>query len=295
MIILIILTNALSAVGFPTTKILLQHFTPFFLSGIRLVACAALLFGYHFITARSWPVYKKSDLWMFFKLSFFSFFISFGFGLWALEYVSAAKVSFLYNSVPFFSALFSYFYFAEKMTLKKLLGLSIGFLGFVPLLLANGTSGKHGALIEWSDLLLLITVLTYVYGLIITRKIMLSGAYTPTIINATGMLLGGIFSLLAFPFIESHPVKACTGYDLLMFFLAVVSVVLSYNLTAYLLKKYTTTFLSFLAFIMPFFVAAYSWFLLGERITWHFFVSSATVLLGLYIFYQEELRQGYIK
>ena len=294
MIALVLILNALAAIGFPTTKALLPDMAPFFLSGIRLLACGIILFGYNFITTRSWGGYRKSDLWMFTKLSFFSFFIAFGVGLVALEYVTAAKASFLYNLVPFFSAIFSYFYFSEKMTSKKLLGLAIGFVGFIPILLANGTGQGGSKILGWGDLLMIFAVLSYTYGLIITRKIMLKDTYTPAILNATGMLGGAVFCLLTSVVVENNPVRAFTGYDFVMLFLAVISVVISYNLVARLLKKYTATLLSFAALIMPFFAAAFSWVLLGERITWHYFAATGAVLIGLYIFYNEELKQGYI-
>jgi drug/metabolite transporter (DMT)-like permease len=196
----------------------------------------------------------------------------------------------MYNLVPFLSAILSYFYFSEKMTIKKIIGLTIGFLGFTPILLANGSSTG----VEWYDLVLFVVVFTYAYGLIITRKMMRAGTYTATVITGTCMLVGGIFSLIFSPFIETNLVEAFTWYDALMFTLATLSAVISYSMLAYLLKRYTATFLTFAAFIMPLFVAFYSWFLLGEGVSWQFFVSTVAVLIGLYIFYQEELKQGYV-
>ncbi len=45
------------------------------------------------------------------------------------------------------------------------------------------------------------------------------------------------------------------------------------------------------AFLSPLFTALYSWMFLGETVTWHFYLSSAMVLFGLYIFYKDELKQ----
>jgi drug/metabolite transporter (DMT)-like permease len=287
---LVLFLNAVAAIGFPTTKILAYHIKPFFLSGLRLITSGIILFAFHFITTRSWVKYHKKDIWPFLKLSFLSYFLSFGLGLWVIQYVTAAKTSFMYNLVPFLSAILSYFYFSEKMTIKKIIGLTIGFLGFTPILLANGSSTG----VEWYDLVLFVVVFTYAYGLIITRKMMRAGTYTATVITGTCMLVGGIFSLIFSPFIETNLVEAFTWYDALMFTLATLSAVISYSMLAYLLKRYTATFLTFAAFIMPLFVAFYSWFLLGEGVSWQFFVSTVAVLIGLYIFYQEELKQGYV-
>ena len=41
--------------------------------------------------------------------------------------------------------------------------------------------------------------------------------------------------------------------------------------------------------------ATIGWFLVGETITFMFFVSFCILMLSLYIFYQEELKEGLIK
>jgi len=54
------------------------------------------------------------------------------------------------------------------------------------------------------------------------------------------------------------------------------------------------TFISFTGLTIPLFVAVYGYFFLGEVITVQLLISMVIVACGLYIFYQEELRQGYI-
>lgn len=295
MISTIILVNAIAAVGFPTAKIVLAHVQLFFFVGMRLLISGLFLFGYHYITTGTRIRYRKSDLLMLLKLAFFGFFLCFVCSIGALKYATATKASFLYNLTPFINALFSYFYFAEKMTTKKWVGLGIGFFGFIPMLLANGHAQSDGLIVSWADLLLIIAVSTYAYGMILTRKLMLSGHYSSTVINGTAITAAGIFSLLASCFFDARPlVNHFSSFDFLMFSLACLSLITGYTIAGFLLKHYTATFLSFAAFTMPFFAALYSWLLLGEHITWHFLASTVAVIIGLYIFYTEELKQGYI-
>ena len=72
------------------------------------------------------------------------------------------------------------------------------------------------------------------------------------------------------------------------------SSVLGYLLYTMMLKKYTATFLSFAGFIQPLCAAILGWFFLGEYVTYTFFLSAILVFSGLYLFYQEELKQGYV-
>lgn len=71
--------------------------------------------------------------------------------------------------------------------------------------------------------------------------------------------------------------------------------IIGYNLQAILVKKYTYTLISFSGLMSPLFAALISWLFLGESVSWIFFLSAAIVFVGLCIFYQEELRLGYIK
>jgi drug/metabolite transporter (DMT)-like permease len=70
----------------------------------------------------------------------------------------------------------------------------------------------------------------------------------------------------------------------------IVSNLLCHNLYGHLLRHYTATLLSFAGFLTPIFAALYEWMLRGTIITWHFYASCIIVFIGLYLFYQDELR-----
>jgi drug/metabolite transporter (DMT)-like permease len=70
-----------------------------------------------------------------------------------------------------------------------------------------------------------------------------------------------------------------------------ISNILCHNIYAGLLRKYSATFMSFTSFLSPIFAAFYGWAFFQEEITWHFYVSIAIVLVGLYLFYQDELKK----
>jgi drug/metabolite transporter (DMT)-like permease len=68
--------------------------------------------------------------------------------------------------------------------------------------------------------------------------------------------------------------------------------VICYNLYGYLLKKYSATLVSFVGFTQLIFATAYGRIFLGEHVEPYFIVASGIILVGLYIFYSEELKQG---
>lgn len=296
---LIFLLNAVCGSTFALNKMLLEYTGPFLLVALRMIIAGALLYGYYYWTNPKAAKITKDDIWPLVQISFLGIFISFMLELWAQQYVSAGKTAFIFNLTPFITALFSYFAFNEKMTFKKLLGLTIGFIGFFPILLVNpqaeNVDGLFGNFLSMPELALILAVITYAYTWVLMRKLVRNDA-SPFMVNGVTMFFGGLMAIPATVLFEGAPhITAWGTFFGLLALLILMGNVIFYNLYGFLLKRYTATFLSFTGFTIPFFSAIFGWFLLGETVGWDFYVSSIIVFIGLYIFYQEELRQGYIQ
>jgi drug/metabolite transporter (DMT)-like permease len=214
--------------------------------------------------------------------------------------MSSFKGAFLYNTSPFLSALFSYFVFSEKMTHIKWLGLFIGLSGFLPELMSQApteTSWFSMFFLSRAELLMLASVVSSVIGWTVMRSLALEGN-SIVAVNAVGMIGGGLLALFTSTVFESWqpiPVFDWPAFIKLTALIIVVANVLFYNLYGYLLKQYTATFLSFCGFMSPLFAALFGWLFLSERVAWHFFFSVFVVIIGLLLFYKQELKQGYIR
>jgi len=302
---LVVFLYMIIASTFTIGKLALAYLQPMFLIGLRMTVAGALLLGYLYFFKRSALKFDKKHALDFGAIILFHIFFAFVAEFWAMQYLNSSKVCLFYNLSPFISAIFSYFWFSEKMTLKKMLGLLIGFFGFLPVLIAGSSSEALASrffFFSWPELAMFFSVLCASYGWIIVRKLGRQG-YSILLVNGIGMLGGGILSLGTSFIFEGFPaLKTSSGFlvtDVLIvavyvFLLVLLANVLFYNLYGYLLQKYTVTFLSFAGFLTPLLAAVYGWFLLGESVGSSFFVTIFLVLVGLYIFYQEELRQGYI-
>ena len=288
----------LFASTFAIGKMGLLYSSPIFFIGSRMFIAGLLLLFYQW-----WkhgfknPPQKKHFLW-FLGISLFHIYISYVTEFWALRYLTAAKTCLLYNLTPFISALFSYFYFSEKMTPKKWIGLGLGFAAFVPVII-------HGAGVNSSDapklipeLFMLVSVVSAAYGWILFRHMTKVLHYSPVMINGVGMVCGGFLALVTSLIAEPWPPIFAGGFGGYLLWLSVIIIVanfICYNLFGYMLRKYTATFLSFVGFTCPIFAAIFGWVLLGEKVSKSFFLTIALVAVGLYVFYQEELKQGYIE
>ncbi len=217
---------------------------------------------------------------------------------WALRDLPAAKTNFLYNLSPFMSSVFSYFIFNEKMSYKKWFGLSIGCIGLLPILFtSNPLEIFWGgfSFLSIPKIAIIVSVTTHTYSWILVRKLVKEKSYSPMMINGIMMFAGGILALILSFITEGFTPVAYENIALFTSVLAAIitlSNIICYNLYAALLKQYTATFLSFAGFLSPMFTAVYGWILLGETVTWQFYLSSIIVFIGLYLFYQEELQDA---
>lgn len=292
--ILIFALYAIFAASFTIAKILLNFMSPVLLIAVRMTLAGCLLLGMQA------AIYKKIEKiplrmipwWIgFATIHIFMPYIT---EFVALQSISASCSALIYNLTPFCSAFFSYLYFGEKMTRKKWAGFAIGFAGIAWFIASQSdfcldVNAAYG--------LVVLSVIFGALGWVYVRMLMLQG-YQPLMINGIAMLFAGLESF-AFAYVWEQNATLPWGrmqeFWLWMIVIILLTNVIYYNLYARLLKRYTVTLLSFMGCIIPLFTAFFDWLLLGAAVTHHFFIALAIAAYGVYLFYQEELRQGYIK
>ncbi|MGA8165278.1 MAG: DMT family transporter [Waddliaceae bacterium] len=296
---LVLFLYALFASVFTIAKTGLRYTEPLFFVGTRMLIAGGMMLAYQFIAHRNDFSFKKKDMWKILQLAVFNIYLCNFLEFWGLQYLTSFKTCFIYSLSPFVSALFSYLIFSEKMTPKKWLGFTVGFLGFIPILLQKSSSEKqveHLFFLSWAELAVIGAAVSSVYGWILLRQLVKEEGYSPLMANGMSMSMGGVMALLhsyfrenwdPFPVTETIPFLGCAVL------LMIISNLLAYNLYGYLLRRFTATFLSFAGFTTPLFAALFGWFYLGEVVTPPFYLSTVIVFCGLLIFHQEELKQGY--
>ncbi len=299
----VILLYFLLASVFPLGRVAVTTAPPIFLTCVRMALSGIVLLLYFYIRYprkfKEFISLKYLHFWLI--LAIFNIYLTNVLEFWGLQSLPAAKACFIYNLSPFFVALFSYFMFGERMTARKWGGMAIGFVGFIPILLHSTKSEEiFGgiSIFSWAELALLGAAIATAFGWIVMRHIIQKVSYPPVLSNGISMLIGAAMMVPTFLLLETgaQPLVSDTPkFVTYVLILSLISNILGYNLYAFLLKKYTATFLSFAGFISPLFAAIMGWLFLGETVSWHFFVSAVAVFCGLFIFYQEELRLGYIR
>lgn len=291
--IYVLFSQFLFGIAFVIFKKTLDFGQPFFLVAYRLILGGLLLLGYHFLFEKRVKISAK--FWnLIFAASIFNIYITNAFEFWGLKYVSAAKANFIYNLAPFMSAFFAYFLLGEKMSLKKWIGLLIGFIGFIPILLTQSAGEVHIQHIGWlssAELAIILAAIGSSIGWVYIKKIIQTEQASVYFINGITLLIGGIFTLINSALVEKwNPIPLNNYLDATLYTVlgVVVSCILAYNIYTYLFKTYSATFLSLTSFISPIITAIFGWIFLGEGVTINFVVSFILVFLGLYIFYRQE-------
>lgn len=312
MIFLIILLYALTAGSFTIAKAVLSYCQPIFFIGFRMTLAGILLLAYCALQRKDAFKFYAKDWIHYICIVLFHIYFAFVLDLVSLQYMTSFKGAFLYNLSPFLTALFSYLYFHETMTIKKWIGLIIGFSGFLPeLILQTPQEDVVGGFLflSWAELYMLGSVFASVIGWSAMRALVHKNHSTLSI-NGFGMFIGGLLALITsyVGFIvptqnglawqaenwQPFPVYEWWPFLYLTILIVLICNIIGYNLHGHLLRTYTATFISFAGFLSPLLAAFFGWLWLSEQPHWHFFFSVFVVIIGLAIFYSEELRQGYI-
>ena len=301
-LILVFLVYAIWSSCFAFAKMTLAVSPPVFLTGFRMCLAGFLILGFLFLKKRETLKLSIKQYVSLGILGFFSTYLTNICEYWGLKHLSAAKVCFIYSLSPFFSVLFSYLHFKEKLNLKKCIGLAIGFLGFIPVL--HLQTGSEGLFTLWSsitlpDLSIVCAALFSVYGWILLR-VFVKTDISPLAANGVSMWVGGILALIHSFFVDSWtPIPVAAGHFSTFLFgvgaMTIISNLICYNLYGYMLKRFTATLLSFAGLLSPIFASISSWVILGEKPSLVIFLSTLIVSFGLWIVYQAELKQGYIQ
>ncbi len=283
----IIALYALLAATFTLAWSVIHYAQPFFFLGMRMVVAGLLIGGYQWWKQESLSI-RKRDIWLFLGAIFFHIYLAYITEFWALQYVSGAKTALIYNLSPFVTAILAYFAFGDKLTVKKSLGLAIGFAGFIPLLKANGTFDLIG-FISMPELMLLISVVAACIGWII-MKALLDRGYSPLTVNGIAMFWGGILCFITSFFTESWNPAVSDWWPVIWQggLLILLANVIYYNFYGLLMRRYSVTFLSFVGFLTPLFTALFDWLFFGLTISPAFYITTACVAVGLWLFYTDE-------
>ena len=290
---LVLLMQLLYGCTFTISKILIGFSSPIFVIGIRMVIAGAILCVLALLLKKRYR-FNRLEWGYIFQISFFGIFLPYTLRYWSQQYLPVIKTAIIYNVAPFGAFLFSRLLLKERSSLRKWMGLCVGFCAIVPILIDDRHVGGNAfGFISWPELAMLGAVFSFSYSWVIMKKLVTRNRTSPIILNGISMLIGGVCALMSsFSLETNHTLSNPTQFFLWLALIIIITNMICYNLYAYLLTKHSATLLSLAGLMAPFSAGITSWLYFGEALTWKSAISATFVLVGFIIFYYEELRHA---
>ena len=193
---------------------------------------------------------------------------------WAAERAPAGIGAISNGMTVMFTALVAFFFFGERISAQRIVGLVAGFVGVA--ILASGRIG--GASVAPAALAGTAASLCYGIGINLVRRYLT--AYPPSAVAATALTSGAILvAPLAIYHWPSQPIPAVSWASALLLGVLCTGLafVIYYRLVARIGASRTAT----VTYLIPLFGVLWAWLLLGEPVTWTMAAAGALILAGV--------------
>lgn len=268
------------------TKIGLKDTQPFILANVRFAVAGFIMLTYAIISGKKIRVSSKEFL----QLCIYGFLnvtLYLGTFVLAMKHLSAGIGSLAIAISPLFITVFSTIFLKKQSKTSIWIGL---FLSLFGVLLAAYPLLKISYADEFGLTIILLSMVTYSIGTIYYSSI--NWKLDRVVINGWQVFLGGLFlTPITYFYFEPNSNNYTLNFWFSMLWLVVPVSILAVNLWLYLLKIDTIK-ASLWLFLCPIFGFVFSNVLLNEPISWHTFVGTAVVLLGLFVGQFDTLFKG---
>jgi len=274
-----ILLGAIWSSSFMWIKIAVQEIGPITLVAFRVLL--GLLFGVTVIFIRrvSWP--RTLRTWFpLLVLGLTNVAIPFFLISWGEQSIDSAVASILDATVPLFTILAAHFLLRDdKMTLPKVFGLVIGFVGTI-ILLSKDVGGSSSSLLGQAAVI--VASMFYAGSAIYVRK---TTENMPGIVRSAGPLVSATAFMWLGSFLFESPVKfpqlGVTWLALL--FLGILGSGLAFVLAFYLIHEIGPTRTTMVTYLFPLGGVILGVTILNEQLTWQVILGAVLIIASLVV------------
>lgn len=224
----------------------------------------------------------RANLPLYVFMGFFNTALPFVLIPWAETRIDSALAAILNATVPLFAIIIAHFWLAdEKLSLTRVAGLIVGFLGVVALVSREvGPQGIRGNI--WGQLAMLGASISYATTATFSRRYLRGH---PPLVQATMVvLIADAFIWAAVPAIDRpwlFPHRGLTWFALA--WLGFLGSCVAYLLYFHLLNAWGATRASLVTYVFPVVGLLLGIVFLDEVVDWHLLVGSALVVAGIVV------------
>ena len=228
-------------------EIALRDFQPFTLVFLRISIAALILVGVVYFSGKRLPISLKT--WKgYFVLGLLNNAIPFTLIVWGQTRIEGGVASILNATTPIFTVLLAHFLTAdERLTLPKIMGVLVGFIGVYLMMKPELSEG-----FSWRGMgqaAVLVAATSYAFAGIFGKRF----KNIPATVNSAGMLLCSSMVMLPLVLIIDAPLTVRPSFEALTAVLgiALISTVAAYLLYFYLLAAVGATNVLLVTFLIP--------------------------------------------
>lgn len=274
--------------SYPVIKIVVSEVDPTLSAFYRFALASIILYIVQKIRFKDLKIVKEDRI-RFALGGFFGVGLYFFLENYAITFTTASNVSILIASIPIFTLISQRIVFKEKITLNKMLGVILSFIGILLVVTAQGgidLSSKN----TLGNILAILAALSWVAYNMVTYKF--KGKYNSVTITTYQMIWGTIFLSPSLTWAEKSipSTKAILGILYLTLFCSLVA----YLIYIRVLKALGATVLTTYINIQPIISLILAYIFLNENITLKQLLGSSVILIGvLFVNYTKKLEKVY--
>ena len=275
--IVFLLLGAIWSSSFMWIKIAIQEVGPITLVAFR--ALFGLLFGIVVILFQRVQLPRTSKEWIpLLVVGLTNVAIPFFLISWGEQHIDSAVASILDATVPLFTILLAHFVLQDdKITLPKMSGLIVGFIGII-VLMSKDLGASRSSLL--GQLAVIVASLFYAISAVYVRKTTVD---VPGVLRSAGPLVSASLTMWLGAFVFESPVTlpqlGITWVALL--FMGVLGSGLAFMMAYYLIHEIGPTRSTMVTYLFPLGGVVLGVLVLHEQLTWHVIAGAALIIASL--------------
>jgi len=263
------------ASSFPLTRIALAAYAPAHLALARYGLATLALLVYCFL-ARA-PLPRRAELPALALTGLLCgtlYQLGFNYGM---RTVNSGPAAVLVDTVPIFAALFGYFFLGERLGVRAVSGIVLGFIGSA--LIASGEAGTAGFAFEFGAGYLLLASLAFSLGSVVQKPLL---ARLPAVPVTAYYFVAATLGLAVFaPGLPASIAAAPASANWALLYLALFPGALSFALWSYALARLPVAQVSSSLYLVPVLTFPIAWVWMGEVPGMASLAGGGIVLLGV--------------
>lgn len=259
-------------------RIGVQRVPPALFAGVRFIIAGVLFLAY--LRWRGYPMPKRQELLHMAIVGISLLVMANGLVVWAEQWVPSGLTAVIIATLPFWSAgLDSILPSGERLTLRKVLGILIGFAGVIILFAPDMGESFDKAYLK-GVIVLVFVPFFWSAGSIYSKHHPIE--CPPLVAAGTQTLIAGlVLTAIGTAFGEWSEFTLDGKGMAAIAYLIVFGSIVGYSSFIYALSKLPITTVSMYAYINPVIAVILGWLILDERLDWSVATATTVVLLGV--------------